>query len=78
MGPWLCSHGNLVIDMLDPFIHQASMGPWLCSHGNTKRVVRDRTGISASMGPWLCSHGNRNPDAEPLPDDRRFNGAVAV
>ena len=34
MGPWLCSHGNLIV--LDAFYRfmPASMGPWLCSHGN--------------------------------------------
>jgi len=58
MGPWLCSHGNIDLQLLTGMRPGASMGPWLCSHGNPCNGLDFRHKPIASMGPWLCSHGN--------------------
>jgi len=59
MGPWLCSHGNLLLThsiALCSIRLQWGRGcvateiPW----ANRWRIY----GAAASMGPWLCSHGN--------------------
>ena len=34
MGPWLCSHGNRILQIDCLSWRDPSMGPWLCSHGN--------------------------------------------
>jgi len=57
MGPWLCSHGNV---LFGPGPGRRRRLQWGRGCVATEMVYAwpKNQKLWASMGPWLCSHGN--------------------